>query len=216
MKLVFTGIQGCGKGTQARLLEKKYGYRVLEMWAEFRKVVSSWSELWNTLKSIMESWDQVSGELWRKVMETAIQNCDDENVVYDGFIRNDWNIEVFDSLLPEYQVVLFELSEEKSKQRLLGRMFNPKTGETFMTGMTRDPETWDELVQRADDNEEWILKRIDLYKKITLPIVEEQKKQWKIIEVNADQNVEDVFVELESKLELNDKSDFCDVNFDND
>jgi hypothetical protein len=74
-------------------------------------------------------------------METAIENCNDEKVVYDGFIRNDWNIEVFDALLPEYQVVLFELSEEKSKQRLLGRMFNPKTGETFMVGPVVDPKT---------------------------------------------------------------------------
>lgn len=203
MKLVFTWIQGCGKGTQARLLEEKYWYTVLEMWAEFRKVVASGTELGNTLKEIMERWDQVSWELGRKVMETAIENCNDEKVVYDGFIRNDWNIEVFDALLPEYQVVLFELSEEKSKQRLLGRMFNPKTGETFMVGTVVDPKTWDELIRRADDNEEWILKRIDLYREVTLPIVEKQKAEWKIIKVNADQWIDEVFTEIEAKLGLN-------------
>ena len=41
MKLVFTGIQGCGKWTQARILVEKYGYTLVEMWAEFRKTVSS-------------------------------------------------------------------------------------------------------------------------------------------------------------------------------
>jgi adenylate kinase len=74
-------------------------------------------------------------------METAIESCKDENVVYDGFIRNDWNIDVFNEILPSYQVVLFELSEEKAKQRLLGRMFNPKTGETFPAGTIIDPKT---------------------------------------------------------------------------
>ena len=203
MKLVFTGIQWCGKGTQARLLAEKHGFRVLEMGTEFRRVVSNGTELWNTLKEIMERGDQVNWELGRKVMEEAIANCKDGKVIYDGFIRNSWNIEVFDKLVPNYQVVLFHLSEEKSKQRLLGRMFNPKTGETFMSGTTHDPKTGDELITRSDDNEEGIIKRIDLYREITFPIVEDQIKQWKVIEINADQSVEEVFLELEQKLHLN-------------
>ena len=203
MKLVFTGIQGCGKGTQARLLEEEFGFTIMEMGAQFRKVVKSGTELGNTIKAVIESWDQVNAELGKQVMETAIESCDDEKVIYDGFIRNEWNIEIFNRVLPDYQVVLFELSEEKSKQRLLGRMFNPNTGETFMSGTTVDPKTWDELIKRADDNEEGIIKRIDLYKELTLPVVEKQKAEWKVIVVNADQSIDDVYAELVKKLELN-------------
>jgi len=206
MKLVFTGIQGCGKWTQARLLVEKYGFKLLEMGGEFRRVIASGSELWKQIQELYDRWDQINAELWVAVMEDAIQNIidnhSDENVIFDAFIRNEWNIEIFNRLLPDYKVVLFELSEEKSKQRLLGRMFNPTTGETFMTGTTHDPKTWEELIQRADDNEEWILKRIDLYKDVTLPIVEIQKQEWRVIEVNADQAIDDVFTELEEKLEL--------------
>ena len=213
MKLVFSGIQWCGKGTQARLLEEKYGVKILDMWGEFRRVVGSGSDLWNTLKEILEKWDQVNGELWKQVMEDAIEkvleNHRDEMVVFDGFIRNDWNVEIFNRLLPDYKVVLFELSEEKSKQRLLGRMFNKTTGETFVTGTTHDPETGEELIRRADDNEEGILKRIQLYKDLTLPVVEMQRKEWRIIEVNADQSIEDVFTELETKLWLSEKKNYC-------
>ncbi len=135
-------------------------------------------------------------------VENVIKNHNDENVIFDAFVRNDWNKEIFDRLLPDYKVVLFQLSEEKSKQRLLGRMFNPATGETFMTGTTHDPETGDELITRADDNEEGILKRIKLYKDVTLPIVEQQIKEGRIIEVNADQSIDEVFAELVEKLEL--------------
>ena len=213
MKLVFSGIQWCGKWTQARLLEEKYGVKILDMWGEFRRVVSSGSELWNTLKQILESWDQVNWELWKRVMEDAIEkvleNHSDEMVIFDGFIRNEWNVEIFNRLLPGYKVVLFELSEEKSKQRLLGRMFNKTTWETFMAGITHDPETGEELIRRADDNEEGILKRIQLYKDLTLPVVEMQRTEWRVIEVNADQSIEDVFSELEQKLWLSEEKDFC-------
>lgn len=64
-------------------------------------------------------------------MEDAIQNTidnyKDEHIIFDGFIRNDWNKEIFDRLLPDYKVVLFELSEKNARERLLGRMFNPIT-----------------------------------------------------------------------------------------
>lgn len=213
MKLVFTGIQWCGKGTQARLLVEKHEFKLLEMGWEFRRVIASGSELGQKIQKLYDRGDQITAELGVAVMENAVQNIidnhNDENVIFDAFIRNDWNIEIFDRLLPDYQVVLFQLSEEKSKQRLLGRMFNPKTGETFMTGVTHDPKTGDELIQRADDNEEGILKRIDLYNDLTLPIVRIQRQQWKILEVNADQAIEDVFSDLEEKLGLSVEKDYC-------
>jgi len=200
MKIVFTWIQGCGKWTQARLLVENYGFKLLEMGGEFRRVIASKSELGLKIQEQYDRGDQITPDLGVAVMEDAVENIienhNDENVIFDAFVRNDWNKEIFDRLLPEYQVVLFELSEEKSKQRLLGRMFNPKTGETFMTGVTHDPETGDELITRADDNEEGILKRIQLYKDVTLPIVKEQIKENKIITVNADQGIDEVSISL--------------------
>lgn len=206
MKLVFTGIQGCGKGTQGRLLAEKHGFKLLEMGWEFRRVIAAGSELGKKIQEQYDRGDQISPDLGVAVMEDAVENVienhNDENVIFDAFVRNDWNKEIFDRLLPDYKVVLFELSEEKSKQRLLGRMFNPKTGETFMAGMIHDPLTWDELIRRADDNEEGILKRIKLYTDVTLPIVELQREEGRVIEINADQPIEDVFAELEEKLWL--------------
>lgn len=203
MKLVFTGIQGCGKGTQGRLLQEKYGFEIVEMWGELRKVIASWSELWKKLKEVMDAGYLVSDELWAEVMSGAIQNYEGkENVIFDAFIRLPWNKEVFDSYLSEYKVVFFDLSQEKAKQRLLGRMYNPKTWETFPFGTDVDPKTWDTLEKRKDDNEESILKRIEEYVNKTLPIVEAQRWEWRVIEINADQSVQEVFTELESKLKL--------------
>ncbi|MDD3794004.1 MAG: nucleoside monophosphate kinase [Candidatus Gracilibacteria bacterium] len=204
MKLVFTGIQGCGKGTQARLLVEKYGFTLLEMGGEFRKIINSGTELGNEIKKIIDAGFQVPGELGIKVMETAINNnLNNENIVYDAFVRNEWNKEIFDRLLPDYKVIFFELPIEKAKNRLLGRMYDEKTGETFPSGTTINPVSGDKLIKRNDDKDEGaILNRISEFESKTLPIVELQKNENRVITVNADQAIENVFKELITKLGL--------------
>ena len=146
-------------------------------------------------------------------MSTAIEKYEDvENMIFDAFIRLPWNKEVFDSYLSDYKVVFFNLSEEKAKNRLLGRMFNPTTGETFPSGTTHDPKTGAELIKRKDDNEAGILKRIEEYVNQTLPIVKIQRGELRVIEINADQPIEAVFAELESQLGLVSGDDFCSSN----
>ncbi len=202
MKLVFTGIQGCGKWTQARILVENHGYTLVEMGQEFRNLVSSGTELWNTIKAILDAGEQVNAQLGIEIMEAVIKKQTSDKIVFDGFIRNDWNKEIFDRILPDYTAIFFKLSEEKAKQRLLGRMFNQTTGETFPYGTTHDPKTNEELIQRKDDNEESILKRIDEYVTKTLPIIEIQKSEGKVIEIDADQAIDKVASDLVEKLGL--------------
>lgn len=203
MKIVFTGIQWCGKWTQARILVENYGFKLLEMWNEFRKLVASWTELWNKVKAIIDSWAQVDAELGKQIMENVLLSQTDDKIIFDGFIRNEWNKEIFDRLLPEYKVLFFNLDIETAKQRLLGRMFDPKTWETFPAWTISNPKTWETLVKRDDDkSESAILKRISEYEEKTLPIVEIQKNEWKVIEVNAAWSIEEVSENIKNALGL--------------
>lgn len=203
MHIVFTGIQGCGKGTQARLLRDRYGFTIVEMGGELRAEIESGSELWNRLAEVMNSGKMVSEELGREIMAKALQKYKDtQNVIFDGFIRMPWNVTVFESEIPNYKVLFFHLDAETAKSRLLGRMFNPKTGETFPSDMTHDPKTWDELVHRDDDTEKWILWRIDEFVTKALPIVEHQREQGIVLDINADQWVDQVFSDIEQTLNL--------------
>ncbi len=203
MKIVFTWIQWCGKWTQARILVENYGFKLLEMWNEFRKLVASWTELWNKVKAIIDSWAQVDAELWKEIMENVIISQTDDKIIFDGFIRNDWNKEIFDRVLPDYKVLFFNLDVERAKQRLLGRMFDPKTWETFVAWTLTNPKTWENLVKRDDDKDEAaILKRISEYEEKTLPIVETQKSEWKVIEVNAAWSIEEVSENIKNALGL--------------
>jgi len=81
-------------------------------------------------------------------------------------------------------------------------MYNPKTGETFPSGTKTDPKTGDELVKRADDQEEAIMKRIDLFVEKALPVVEECRNEGRVIDINADQPIADVYAELVERLGL--------------
>lgn len=203
MKIVFTWIQGCGKWTQARILSEKYGFKVLEMWTEFRNIVKSGTELWNQIKEIIDNWRQVPEELWKKIMETILLENNDEKIIYDGFIRNEWNLEVFNSIVKDYKVVLFQLDLVKAKNRLYNRMYDPETGETFSGDFQTNPKNGNKLVKREDDKDlEAIQRRFSEFIEKTLPITEKQQKQGLVFEVNADQDIEKVTKELEEKLWL--------------
>ena len=203
MKLAFVWIQWCGKWTQGRILAERYWFKVLELWTEFRNIIKSGSELWEKIKELVNNWMQVTEELWREVMEKILTENTDENIIYDGFIRNKWNLEVFNNFVEDYKVVLFEIDLNKAKNRLYSRMYDLETWETFPWDMQVNPKNWNKLVKRDDDKDlEAIKKRFSEYIEKTLPVVEAQQKQGIVYEINADQEIEKVTEELERKLWL--------------
>ncbi len=202
MKLVFTWIQGCWKWTQARLLVEKYGFTLLEMWQELRKIASSDSELWKRVKQTIDSWALVTPEVVWEIMNEVITTQTNKNLILDWFVRNEWNKKSLEEISTDYKVVFFELSKEKAIDRLLGRMYDPLSWETFLSWTLVNPVTWTKLEKRKDDNEASILKRIDEFMNNTLPTAMKQEQEGRVIRINADQNVESVFKELVTKLWL--------------
>ena len=202
MKLVFTWIQWCWKWTQARYLIEKFGFKLLEMWWCLREIATSQTPLWIKVKETIESWNLVTPEIVWEIMKEILVKQTNDNLILDGFVRNIWNKESLEKILTDYKVVFFNLPKEKAINRLIWRMYNPKTQETFVAWTLIDPKTQDKLEKRKDDNEDAILKRIDAFITQTLPVVEIQRKEWRVIEINADKSVEEVFLEIKEKLGL--------------
>lgn len=202
MKLVFSGIQWCWKWTQARILIEKYNYKLIEMWQCLRELWNKDNELWRKIKDTLLKWELLSPEIVCDVIKDVLVENNQENIILDWFIRNDWNKKCVENILPDYKVVFFELSKQKAIERLLWRMYNPSTWETFPFWTKIDPNTKEELIKRKDDNEKSILKRIEEFTNKTLPTVLEQKNEWKVINVNANQSIEDVSKEMIEKLWL--------------
>ena len=113
MKLVFYLNTMMWQMNTARLLVQKYWFKLIEMWWEFRKIIASWWELWKKLKEILDSWSQVDGDIWKKIMESILKNENSKKIIFDWFIRNSWNKEIFDKILPDYKVIFFDLSQKK-------------------------------------------------------------------------------------------------------
>lgn len=203
MKLVFIWIQGSWKWTQARLLEESYDFKLFESWSALRDIAKEDTSLWKSVKQTIDAWNHVSPTIVEDIMIDILENKSNwKNTIFDGFVRNVWNKESADKILGEYTVVLFDLSEDKARDRLLWRMYNPETSQTFKSWTINDPVTWVKLEKRADDNEEAIVKRINLYIDKALPLINEYKNNWNLIEINADWSVENIFSELVNKLGL--------------
>lgn len=202
MKLVVIGIQGSGKGTQAKILSQKYGFKIYETGVVLRKMAAQPTDFWKQLKATIDSGEQVAPEIVEKILHEVMDHNIEQKVLLDGFVRNMGNKVSLDSIIKDYKVLFLDLPEVEAKKRLLWRMYDPITGDTFSAWTLVHPTNNTPLVKRADDEETAINKRIELFYKVTLPIVEIYRKEWKLIEVNALGSIEEISQRIEKQLEF--------------
>ena len=197
MHIVFIWIQGSWKWTQSRILQKEKWFEIFETGQALRNITKQNSDLWRLVKNTIESGKQVTPDIIENILKDYISSNNNDNIIFDGLVRNMWNKETADKILDKwYKVVFFDLNEKEAMKRLLWRMYNPKTWETFTSWTKVDPKTWDKLVKRSDDEENSIKQRIKEFYEKTLPVVDLYKKEWKLIKINANQSVEKVTTEI--------------------
>lgn len=202
MILVFIWIQWSWKWTQARILQEKYDFNISETWTALREIALKDSDLWKLVKKTIESWNQVTPNIVEDILKDVISSNSKPHLILDWYVRNAWNKLSVDKIVWDYKAIFFDLPEDEAKNRLLWRMYDPKTWETFPSEATINPKNWNTLVKRADDEENAINTRIKLFFEKTMPIVELYKKENKLIVIDAKQSVWDVAKEIEKKLNL--------------
>ncbi len=197
MHIVFIWIQGSGKWTQARILKEKKWFDIFETGQALRNITKQDTDLWKLVKETIEAWKQVTPSIIEDILQDYIQTAKSDDIIFDGLVRNIWNKETADKILDsDYKVIFFDLDEKEAMRRLLWRMYNPKTWETFPSWTEIDPKTWDKLIKRSDDEENSIKQRIKEFYEKTLPVVEIYEKEWKLIKINANQSVDKVTNEI--------------------
>lgn len=202
MNFVTIWIQGSGKWTQGRILVEEYGFELYESGWALREIAKKDTDLWRDIKATIEAGKHVSPEKIEDILMDIIENSKAEFKIFDGFLRNEWNKATCDKALGDYKVLFFDLPKEVAVERLTTRMYDPETQETFMAWTTHNPKTGAELVQRKDDNIDSIMERIDLFYNVTMPVVEELRKDGRVIEINALGTLEEVTKEIATKLNL--------------
>jgi len=185
MDLVFFGIQGSGKGTQAKRLAADFDYYQFEAGGELRAMAASGTELGNTVKSYIDEGHLVPFEIIMQVVKEAIAaQPADQKIIFDGIPRDEDQMKAFDEIMKEagrdFKCVEIKISEEEAFNRILGRA---------------------EKEGRADDaDEEKIRRRMGLFLEKTMPVINHYKDQEKMIEVDGIGSIDDVYEALKEAL----------------
>jgi adenylate kinase len=211
MRLIFLGPPGAGKGTQAQILQERFGAKQISTGDILRENRNKGTELGKLAESYMVSGALVPDEVIIKMIEAELQKLQG-GFIMDGFPRTVAQAQAFDALLqarkePLDAVVLFNADRQTLFTRLTARWTNPRTGKSYNT-VTNPPrvagiddEDGGPLVQREDDKPETVTKRLDVYERQTAPLIEYYRSTGKLLEVDALKSVEDVTRELVSKIE---------------
>ncbi|MBI3331574.1 nucleoside monophosphate kinase [Candidatus Peregrinibacteria bacterium] len=202
MDLVLFGIQGSGKGTQARRLASEFGYDIFEAGGELRKIAAlaprspkgeegsgredSKIQLARTVKSYIDQGHLVPHEIIMQVVKEAIAaRSPDQKILFDGIPRDLNQMKDFNAIMRDvgrdFRAVHLKLDPEEGLKRIFRRA---------------------QAQGRADDaNEEIVRRRMQTFVEKTMPVIGRYKKEGKVTEIDGMGTEEKVYEQLKKALQ---------------
>ena len=180
MRLILLGAPGAGKGTQAAFICQKYGIPQISTGDMLRAAVKAGTPLGVQAKSVMDSGALVSdGIIIGLVKERIAQPDCAQGFLFDGFPRTIVQADALKAAGVKLDYVLeIDVPFEAIVERMSGRRSHPASGRIYHVKFNppkvadKDDETGEPLIQRDDDKEETVKKRLDVYSAQTRPLVD--------------------------------------------
>ncbi|MGQ9425898.1 adenylate kinase [Gilvimarinus sp. F26214L] len=179
MRVILLGAPGAGKGTQAQFIMKRYGIPQISTGDMLRAAVKEGTPLGVKAKGIMEAGGLLPDDLIIDLVKTRIQEKDCENgFLFDGFPRTIPQAQaLLDAGIQIDHVVEIHVDDEEIVSRLSGRRVHAASGRVYH--ITHQPPqrdglddvTGEPLIQRDDDKEDTVRKRLAVYHEQTEPLV---------------------------------------------
>ncbi len=180
MRLILLGPPGAGKGTQAQYICERYGIPQISTGDMLRAAVKEGTPLGKEAKKVMDSGGLMSDDIILGLIKERLQKPDCANgFLFDGFPRTIPQAEALkeEGITLDF-VVEIDVDDDEIIKRMSGRRVHPASGRTYHVIFNppriegRDDLTDEPLIQRDDDKEETVRKRLEVYHSQTKPLVD--------------------------------------------
>lgn len=210
MNLILLGPPGAGKGTQAKLLEQKFGLRQLSSGDMLRAAVSSGTPVGVKAKSYMDQGALVPDDLVVDVVFEYLAGFDEpKGFILDGFPRTADQAEALDAWLDSRnsridRVIVIQVRDDRLVDRIAGRYTCAKCGEGYHDSFKQpaaagvcDKCGSHDFKRRADDNAATVATRLKAYHEQTAPLIDYYKLSGKVAIVDGEAPIEAVSREID-------------------
>lgn len=211
VNLILLGPPGAGKGTQARILEEKFGLVQLSTGDLLRAAVAAGTEAGKAAKAVMEAGDLVSDEIVLAILKDRMADDDvARGIILDGFPRTEAQAAALDALLNAGgqtidAAISLEVEDDAMVERVSGRFTCAACGEGYHDSFKTpakdgvcDKCGGTEMKRRADDNAETVRTRLQAYHAQTAPLIAYYAGRDSLVTVDAMASITDVEAALET------------------
>lgn len=207
------GPPGAGKGSQAKIIAKKYSIPHISTGDMFRSALKNETPMGLKAKGFMDKGELVPDEIVNGLVEERLELEDcQEGYILDGYPRTVNQAEALTDMLGKKQqevdvVISIDTSDETVVKRLTGRRTCQNCGAIYHVDNNPPKEQGicdicqHDVVQREDDKEETVLNRLEVYKKQTEPLLNYYKQKNLLVVVDGEQDLADVSTEIIEVLE---------------
>lgn len=179
MKIILLGGPGAGKGTQAGFIKEKYNIPQISTGDMLRAAVKAGTPLGIEAKKVMDAGGLVSDDIILGLVKERIQEDDCKNgFLFDGFPRTLAQADALKTQGVDIDAVVeIAVDDAEIVRRMSGRRVHVASGRTYHVIFNppkvegKDDETGEDLIQRDDDKEETVLKRLEVYHSQTAPLI---------------------------------------------
>jgi adenylate kinase len=206
-KYVIMGVQGCGKGTQARLLKEKLDLVHISVGDIFRWHIQSHTKLAARIRRIMTSGQLVPDDVVEEIVRSRLDMHDwNYGFILDGFPRSVVQAEFFLESYDIDAVIQINVADEVVSERVLARRLCDQCGLDYNLIHHRPEERGKcdvcggNLVLRADDTEEAVRDRLRTYHEKTAPVLDLFEKKELVIRVDGSRVADEVHAEILKEL----------------
>lgn len=208
-KYIIMGPQGCGKGTQAKLLAERFDLVHISVGDIFRWNVQSHTKLAARINRIVAAGQLVPDDIVEQIVRSRLDEHDwNFGFILDGFPRNASQAEFFLESFDVDAVIYIDVPDEVVTERVMARRICSECGLDYNLIHHR-PETegvcdvcGGSLKTRSDDNEASLATRLEEFNSKTLPTLELFKQKELVIVVDGTKGIDDVQTEIRRKLKL--------------